>query len=97
MYQEDILFLAVMGAGIVGSLLVPILVGRKSASFRHAFIHSALTSLVFFSIAVLWWFITASDGFSQVIGAACYGAAFLLSLFLQTVLLYVTRKLQKKP
>lgn len=75
MYVEDIVYFSVMGLLVLLTVVVQIVTGKKKQVGRGI---AAL--FIMYGVAILWWFSFASDGLTQVFGAAIYGGVFVLSL-----------------
>lgn len=89
---ESLLFFGVMATVIVAFVTFAIIRMKVTKNFGRTLAQSIFLSFFLFSLACIWWFEQASDGFSQVFGWLFYGIAFVLSSFLNTGLLFYMKK-----
>lgn len=93
--EEIFLFFGVMSILFVIILAIGLARIVKTNSLRQSFLQSIVIGFILYTIASLWWFfIGATDGFSQVFGVMYYGVAFLISCVVDFIVLYFITKLK---
>ncbi|MBM7660503.1 hypothetical protein JOC85_001275 [Bacillus mesophilus] len=86
MIMETLLFFSIIAIALMSSIVF-IRKSRKITSNTLRFFVPTLLSLLILSAGVIWWFIVASDGFSQVNGAMIYIASFFIIIMINGILL----------
>jgi fatty acid desaturase len=89
---EGLLFFGVMGIVVVISISFAIIRMKKTKKLGKTLAQSIFLSFFLFSLACIWWFYQASDGFSQVFGWLLYGIVFALCSFINTGILFFMKK-----
>jgi hypothetical protein len=93
--NDTLLFFGIMSILFVIVIALGIIKFIKTNSLRQSFLQSTGIGLLLYAIASLWWFfIFATDGFSQIFGVAYYGIAFLISCLVNFGLLSLINKLK---
>jgi hypothetical protein len=91
---EGLLFFGVMALVIITTISFTTIKMKKTKNFKGTLLQSVCLGFFLFSLACIWWFFQASDGFSQVFGCLFYGITFILNSLLNTaVLFYLEKKL----
>ncbi|MGO4889434.1 hypothetical protein ACJ2A9_16925 [Anaerobacillus sp. MEB173] len=95
--NETFLFFGVMSILFVLVIAFGIMKMFKTNSLRQSFLQSTLIGLLLYAIVSIWWFfIYATDGFSQIFGVLYYGIAFIISCLVNYIVLYLITKLKSK-
>jgi hypothetical protein len=89
---EGLLFFVVMVLVLISSLIFTWIRMKKTKNFKGTMVQSLGIGLCSFSLASIWWFFQASDGFSQVFGILFYGIAFILSSLVNIGILFYMEK-----
>lgn len=90
---EELLYFGVMGIAFLTSIIFAMIKMKKARNFGKTLIQTIALSFLLFSLASIWWFYQASDGFSQVFGGLFYGLAFVFSSFFGAgILLFMKKK-----
>lgn len=89
---EGLLYYGVMVFVLLANILFAVLRMQNTRNIGKVLAQSIGLSFVLFSIASLWWFNFASDGFSQVFGGLFYGVAFIIGVFLNIGILFFMKK-----
>lgn len=89
---EGLLYFGVMGIVFLTIVTFAIIRIKKTRNLGKTLAQSIGLSFLLFSLACVWWFYQASDGFSQVFGGLLFGIAFILSGLLNTGILYFMKK-----
>jgi hypothetical protein len=74
------------------SLIFSIIRIKKSGSLKKTISQHIIVSFILYSLACIWWFYMASDGFGQVFGGLLYGFAFVLGGLLNAGLVFYLKK-----
>jgi hypothetical protein len=91
---EGVLFFGVMALVFITTITFTRIKMIKTKNYKSTLLQSVCLGSFLFSLASLWWFFQASDGFSQVFGGLIYGLGFILSCVLNTAILcYLKKKL----
>jgi hypothetical protein len=89
---EGLLYFGVMGIVLLTIVAFASIRMKKTRNIRKTLAQSIGLSFLLYSLACLWWFYQASDGFSQVFGGLLYGISFVLSCLINIGILFFMKK-----
>lgn len=89
---EGLLFFGVMALILITTITFTRIKMIKTKNFKSTLLQSVCLGFFLFSLACIWWFFQATDGFSQVFGGLFYGLGFILSSLLNTAILFYMNK-----